>query len=273
MHSGWNVIKSTSDTAYRYLRFKHNSTSNCSIAEFQVFGILYSTASVTLASTTTDVILVDGFNTKTFTGYVDYQNVKTPTVNTVSPRFGDAAGGYTLTLTGTNLDAGTPSISIDGVNCPVASSTATTIVCNVAARTTTPTIDNTFVVKIGPSTAILKDIFYYVLKWSSASTWGVDTPPVDNDLVYVPKGLTLYVDQDTPILEGIAVEGGRLVFSDESDIKVQAGHITMNGGHFIAGTEAHPHTHKLEFVLYGGYYGKQMPMFGNKGIGCMNCKF
>ena len=30
-------------------------------------------------------------------------------------------------------------------------------------------------------------------------------PPVDNDLVYVPKGTTLYVDQDTPVLEGIAV--------------------------------------------------------------------
>lgn len=25
--------------------------------------------------------------------------------------------------------------------------------------------------------------------------------------------------------------------------------------------------------MYGGYYGKQQPMFGNKGIGCMECKF
>jgi hypothetical protein len=25
--------------------------------------------------------------------------------------------------------------------------------------------------------------------------------------------------------------------------------------------------------MYGSYYGKQQPMFGNKGIGCMNCKF
>lgn len=259
VHTGWNVIKSNSDTPYRYLRLRHNSTSNCSIAEFQVYGIVYSTASATLASTPTDVVLVDGFNTKTFTSYVDYQQAKTPIVNSVSPRFGDIAGGYTLTLTGVSLDAGTPTIAIDGVNCPIASATATTIVCNVAARTTTPTIDNTFTVMIGPSKAILKDTFYYVLKWSSAATWGVDTPPVDNDLVYVPKGMTLYVDEDTPILEGIAVEGGRLVFSDEKDLKVQAGHITMNGGHFIAGTADHPHTHNLEFVLYGGYYGKQMP--------------
>jgi hypothetical protein len=47
----------------------------------------------------------------------------------------------------------------------------------------------------------------------------------------------------------------------------------MNGGTFIAGTEAFPHTHQLTFILYGGYYGKQQPMFGNKGIGCMNCQF
>ena len=25
--------------------------------------------------------------------------------------------------------------------------------------------------------------------------------------------------------------------------------------------------------MYGDYYGKQQPMFGNKGIGCLNCKF
>ena len=25
--------------------------------------------------------------------------------------------------------------------------------------------------------------------------------------------------------------------------------------------------------MYGGYYGKQQPMFGNKGIGCKDCHF
>lgn len=52
----------------------------------------------------------------------------------------------------------------------------------------------------------------------------------------MPKGTTLYVDEDTPILEGIAVEGGTLVFSDEKDLTVRAGFITVNGGKFIAGT-------------------------------------
>lgn len=25
--------------------------------------------------------------------------------------------------------------------------------------------------------------------------------------------------------------------------------------------------------MHGDYYGVQQPMFGNKGIGCLNCKF
>ena len=59
-------------------------------------------------------------------------------------------------------------------------------------------------------------------------TWGVDLPPIDNDLVVVPKGTTLLVDQDTPKLEGIVVDGGTIVFSDDVDITVQTGFITLN---------------------------------------------
>lgn len=149
----------------------------------------------------------------------------------MSPRYGDIAGNYVLTLTGTYLNSGTATITIDGINCPVQGTpTATSITCLVAPRTTTPTIANTFTVKIGASKALLQDSFLYVLKWSSAATWGVDAPPIDNDLIYVPLGTTLLVDQNTPILNGIAVEGGRLVFSNDVDLVVQAGFITMNGG-------------------------------------------
>ena len=70
----------------------------------------------------------------------------------------------------------------------------------------------------------------YVLRWSDIRTWGTDLPPVDGDLVYVPKGMTLYVDQSTPKLEGIVVEEGKLVFADETDMEVHAGIITINKG-------------------------------------------
>jgi hypothetical protein len=50
---------------------------------------------------------------------------------------------------------------------------------------------------------------------------------------------------------------------------ISAGFITIVGGQFIAGIQSNPYQHKLTFVLYGGYYSAQQPMFGNKGIGCM----
>ena len=34
IHSGWNVLKSDVTTPFRYVRFHHNSTSMCNIAEF-----------------------------------------------------------------------------------------------------------------------------------------------------------------------------------------------------------------------------------------------
>ena len=111
------------------------------------------------------------------------------------------------------------------------------------------------------------------MRWSDIRTWGTDLPPVEGDLVYVPKGMALYVDQSTPRLDGIIVEDGKLIFADEVDMEIHTNLITVNRGEFRAGTEKKPYQHKLTFIMYGSYYGKQQPMFGNKGIGCMECKF
>jgi hypothetical protein len=56
------------------------------------------------------------------------------------------------------------------------------------------------------------------MKWSDIRTWGTDMPPIDNDLVFVPKGMNLLLDQSTPTLQGILVENGTLTFSDEIDM-------------------------------------------------------
>jgi len=54
---------------------------------------------------------------------------------------------------------------------------------------------------------------------------------------------------------------------------IQTGSIIVNKGIFRAGNENNPHVNKLTFILYGGYYDKQLPGFGNKAIGCHCCKF
>jgi hypothetical protein len=48
--------------------------------------------------------------------------------------------------------------------------------------------------------------------------------------------MTLLIDQNTPILKGIAVEKGTLIFPNNTDVTVKTGFITLNGGAFIAGT-------------------------------------
>lgn len=142
------------------------------------------------------------------------------------------------------------------------------MICEVASRFNLPSY-NTFIVKVGQNNAVTYSSFSYVMRWSDIRTWGTDMPPIDGDLVYVPVGMNLLVDQSTPILEGILVENGTLTFADESDMVVQAGFITLVGGKFLAGTQESPYQHELKFIMHGDYYGAQAPMFGNKAIGCL----
>lgn len=58
---------------------------------------------------------------------------------------------------------------------------------------------------VGGNIALIREKFEYVLRWSDVRTWGADLPPVEGDLVYVPNGMTLLIDETTPILEGIIV--------------------------------------------------------------------
>lgn len=52
------------------------------------------------------------------------------------------------------------------------------------------------------------------MRWSDPRTWGTDIPPVEGDYVFVPKGMTLYMDQTTPKLLGITVNEASIIFAD-----------------------------------------------------------
>lgn len=76
----------------------------------------------------------------------------------------------------------------------------------------------------------------YINKWSDNRTWPQNLSPIDGDLVQVSAGMNLFIDQDTPLLEGIVVNNGTLMFSNETDVKVRTKYIVINGGKLIAGT-------------------------------------
>lgn len=107
--------------------------------------------------------------------------------------YGTAFGEDVLTITGTNLNAVSPTVTIDGIDCLVSSSTLTQITCTTGSRLTLPT-KTSFTVKVGNGIAVIQKSFQYVLRWSDPRTWGTDLPPVDGDLVSVPLGMTLLVD-------------------------------------------------------------------------------
>lgn len=214
----------------------------------------------------------DGANTFNLGSSIEFKLDHTPIIKSLSKPNGDVFGGYDITLTGDYLNFDTPSVVIDGIPCAVTTSSPTSITCTVGARLALPKT-NSFIVKIGNCNAIIQQQFIYVMRWSDIRTWGTDMPPIDGDLVFVPAGMNLLVDQSTPKLQGILVQNGTLTFADESDMVISLGFITVIGGKFIAGTQAKPYQHQLTFVLSGSYYGPQQPMFGNKGIACMECFF
>ena len=99
--------------------------------------------------------LKDGFNTVSLTSILEYRKDKTPVVDNVMNPTGDVFGGYNITLSGSYLDIGTPSVMIDNVECVVRSNTASQIICEVGERTQLPS-ENTFKVVVGGRNALVK---------------------------------------------------------------------------------------------------------------------
>ena len=76
VHAGWNsYMPDSSSTAYRYIRIRHDSTSECKIAEFEVHGVILNDATVSSISshTWTTTTFNDGYNTFTFTDKIEYR--------------------------------------------------------------------------------------------------------------------------------------------------------------------------------------------------------
>lgn len=214
VHSGWNIMSLKVPVSYRQFRFIHDTTSNCQLAEIEFQGIIQSSNNpVSPVSNIASVTYEDGSNTFTLSNNIEYREDHTPVVKNLSKTRGDVFGNYTLSLYGINLNFSTPTVLIDGVPCTVTYSIASQINCTVGSRLALPFF-NSFIVKVGNANAIIFQIFSYVMRWSDIRTWGTDLFPVDGDLVFVPAGMNLLVDQSTPVLKGILVQNGTLTFAD-----------------------------------------------------------
>ncbi|CAL8293184.1 unnamed protein product [Merluccius merluccius] len=198
-----------------------------------------------------------------------YKTQLTPVISMVSPARGGTAGGTLLTITGSGFSTVTSEVSVTvaGSVCDVASSTATEIRCttNSQARPQQTKVR----VSIGDRGIAKMDQadFFYIDRWSSPFTWGGLPPPEKGMFVVITMGQTILLDESTPVLKMLLIQGGTLVF-DEKDIELQAENILItDGGRLQIGEEGAPFQHKAIITLHGHLRSPELPVYGSKTLG------
>ncbi len=289
---GWNVYELgfsrnnlTNQPKYRYLRWQAAVGSSCKAMELEFVGLPLTDGSEPTScpvSVTTQLPVALPFITSavTFGPVVASTNISlssalTPAVVNISPNFGTALGGDTITITGVGFQAGSglETVRFNGMDCVVAMFNDTQILCVTGRRSAILPFSVEVIVR-GIGAAIVRNpqltYFSYLDRWSSLTTWANREAPVDGDSVIVPKGQAILVDINTPKLFLVVIHG-EMYFEDMRDITFEASYIVVMGGKFILGTENRPHRNKVTITLYGKRSeAVEIPGFGAKCLGVMN---
>ena len=84
----------------------------------------------------------------------------------------------------------------------------------------------------------------------------------------ISSGQTIYFDVSTPVLKGLIIQGGSLIFDDNQDVHLNAEYIIVtDGGTLQVGTKQNPFKHKATITLYGTIASTQLPIYGAKVLG------
>jgi hypothetical protein len=118
IHEGWNVqtFPAGSKPAFYKYRYTGTTAGACRLGEVEFSGMVAVTS--TSASYSCPVnLLVDAGSTSL--NSVTYSNTNTPTIATITPRYGSVIGNELITIIGTNFVDGSTSVTIDGITCEV----------------------------------------------------------------------------------------------------------------------------------------------------------
>ncbi|CAF0756351.1 unnamed protein product [Brachionus calyciflorus] len=210
-------------------------------------------------------------NNLSYSSNFTYNKSITPELSSVSPLRGGTGGGTLLKITGTNIQAESNAdvkVLIAGSECEIISVTSTLIECTTGSysQSSIKALIEVYVNDVG--LAINNNVYFeYVDLWSSRFTWGGNEPPVEGDLVVIDKSQTVYFDSETPILKGIIILGGNLIFDDSQDVHLRAEYIIIAGnGRLQIGTEQKPFEHKAKITMFGSVRSIELPIFGSKVI-------
>ena len=161
---------------------------------------------------------------------------------------------------------------IGGSECVITSSTANQIICETGSYSfsSVKTLVKVSVENVGE--AINTNAYFeYIDLWSSPFTWGGTSVPGEGELVVIQESQTIYFDAKTPILAGVLILGGSLIFDDMQDVSLQAQYIIItSNGKLQIGTEDNPFMHKAVITMYGSVRSTELPVYGSKVIALRN---
>jgi len=205
--------------------------------------------------------------TVTYSENYSYLQSLTAKVSSINDTQGGTEGGTSLLIGGNNF-TGNVSVTIGSSPCIVTSMSAEEITCITGQSGRTMS----FPVRVwvpGKGFADSEVKFQYVDIWSSNFTWG-GLPPREGNVVYIPRGHTLILDTVTPVLAGLFIQGGELIFDREKtdyevELHIEKGLIT-NDGRLEVGSEEKPFTSKTQIVIYGHYLSPEIPSYGAKTL-------
>ncbi|XP_072925977.1 LOW QUALITY PROTEIN: PKHD1 like 1, tandem duplicate 1 [Hemitrygon akajei] len=213
-----------------------------------------------------NVTVVNGEDSVQLPNAFTYTSALTPVVTAVQPRRGGTAGGTKLTITGSGFSTNETSVTVAEAVCEIRSVNETNIVCITGAQS--PSQKTKVKVNVKGNGIAKLDFadYYYVDVWSSRYTWGGQSPPEKGSLVVITKGQTILLDQSTPVLKMLLIQGGSLIF-DEVDIELQAENILItDGGLLQVGTNSTPFQHKATITLHGHLRSRELPLYGSKTL-------
>jgi hypothetical protein len=215
-------------------------------------------------------------NGKTATSSFTYRLSLTPRLTSVSPLRGGTGGGTLLTIIGTGFPTNQDliQITIGGSLCIISSVSETQITCRTEPYRRSSAILNVNVEIIGNGLAFNDGSvqFEYIDLWSSKYTWGGLEPPGEGEIAVISYGQHIYFDvASTPVLKGLIIQGGSLIFDDNQDVALNVEYvIILAGGKFQVGTESAPFKHKAVITMHGHVRSQELPTYGAKVIALRN---
>ncbi|KAL4508253.1 hypothetical protein ABPG72_003557 [Tetrahymena utriculariae] len=267
-------LKDNLKAAYSKFRiYDAQGLSKCQLVEIELFGWKQAAVAEVGDTLTCPVsISVNNSPSVSASSNVVYDKTKTFIINSISPNYGDVAGGnqIIIELNRNPNPSATIKVLIDGIECGTPSLSTNTITCTTGKKTNTA--ESSLVVTIDSYAAVNNGIYYYYGNlWSNPVTWGNDFAPIDGDLVYVTKGKNLIVDVPyVGVLNTLVVDNASIIFANDKNIHFEAHNILVQQGRVIIGTQSSPVTGNIRITMHGTQDDKQFPTVGNKGISLYN---